>query len=147
MARDLCVVLGALLLAIGFGLAGARPLRLAGAAVLVAAYAVVTWKTIAQGRQEGGADTPAGLYFDTTRNDAPNNLLIAPLATELPGTLNGVLWIRQGKDARPQLVSAVRRLFGWFVPRRDRRDPGRDLTACRARRRMGIRGPTASPCA
>jgi cation:H+ antiporter len=138
MARDLCVVLGALLLAIGLGLAGARPLRLAGAAVLVAAYAVVTWKTIVQGRQEGGADKPAGLYFDTTKNDAPNNLqivaqilvslgmligaaelfvssvehltrglgvdpliltlVIAPLATELPETLNGVLWIRQGKD-------------------------------------------------
>jgi cation:H+ antiporter len=104
----------------------------------VAAYAAVTWKTIIQGRQEGGADEPASLYFDTTKDDPPNNfqilaqilvsigaliggaqlfvnsiehlahglgvdpliltLVIAPLATELPETLNSVIWIRQGKD-------------------------------------------------
>jgi cation:H+ antiporter len=138
IARDLCVVIGALLLGIGVGLSGARPLRLAGAAVLVAAYAAVTWKTIIQGRQEGGADEPASLYFDTTKDDPPSNfqilaqvlvsigaliggaqlfvnsiehlahglgvdpliltLVIAPLATELPETLNSVIWIRQGKD-------------------------------------------------
>jgi cation:H+ antiporter len=138
IARDLCVVIGALLLGIGVGLTGARPLRLAGAAVLVAAYAAATWKTIIQGRREGGADEPASLYFDTTKDDPPNNfqilaqvlvsigaliggaqlfvnsiehlahglgvdpliltLVIAPLATELPETLNSVIWIRQGKD-------------------------------------------------
>jgi cation:H+ antiporter len=78
------------------------------------------------------------LYFDTTKNDPPNNfqivaqvlvsigmliggaelfvssieqlshglgvdpliltLVIAPLATELPETLNSVIWIRQSKD-------------------------------------------------
>jgi cation:H+ antiporter len=138
IARDLCVVIGALLLGIGVGLTGARPLRLAGAAVLVAAYAAATWKTIIQGRREGGADEPASLYFDTTKDDPPSNfqilaqvlvsigaliggaqlfvnsiehlahglgvdpliltLVIAPLATELPETLNSVIWIRQGKD-------------------------------------------------
>ena len=138
IARDLYVVLGALLLAISVGLVGARPLRVAGAAVLVAAYAVVTWKTISQGRQEGGADEPASLYFAIRKNGPPGNLpilaqilvsigmligaaqlfvssiehlahglgvdpliltlVIAPLATELPETLNSVIWIRQGKD-------------------------------------------------
>jgi cation:H+ antiporter len=138
IARDLYVVLGALLLAAGVGLAGGRALRVAGAAVLVAAYAVVTWKTIVRGRQEGGADEPGSLYFDTTKDDPPSNLqilvqvlvsigmligaaqlfvssiehlahglgvdpliltlVIAPLATELPETLNSVIWIRQGKD-------------------------------------------------
>jgi cation:H+ antiporter len=138
IARDLYVVLGALLLAISVGLVGARPLRVAGAAVLVAAYAVVTWKTIRQGRQEGGADEPASLYFAIRKNGPPGNLailaqilvsigmligaaqlfvssiehlahglgvdpliltlVIAPLATELPETLNSVIWIRQGKD-------------------------------------------------
>jgi cation:H+ antiporter len=138
IARDLYVVLGALLLAISVGLVGARPLRVAGAAVLVAAYAVVTWKTISQGRQEGGADEPASLYFAIRKNRPPGNLpilaqilvsigmligaaqlfvssiehlshglgvdpliltlVIAPLATELPETLNSVIWIRQGKD-------------------------------------------------
>jgi Ca2+/Na+ antiporter len=138
IARDLYVVLGALLLATSIGLVGSRPLRLAGAAVLVATYAAVTWKTIVQGRQEGGAEEPGSLYFDTTKNDPPNNfqivaqvlvsigmliggaelfvssieqlahglgvdpliltLVIAPLATELPETLNSVIWIRQGKD-------------------------------------------------
>ena len=138
IARDLYVVLGALLLAISIGLVGARPLRVAGAAVLVAAYAIVTWKTISQGRQEGGADEPARLYFAIKKNGPPGNLpilaqilvsigmligaaqlfvtsiehlahglgvdpliltlVIAPLATELPETLNSVIWIRQGKD-------------------------------------------------
>jgi cation:H+ antiporter len=138
IARDLYVVLGALLLATSIGLVGGRPLRLAGAALLVATYAAVTWKTIVQGRQEGGAEEPGSLYFDTTKNDPPNNfqivaqvlvsigmliggaelfvssieqlshglgvdpliltLVIAPLATELPETLNSVIWIRQGKD-------------------------------------------------
>src|ERR1700749_3939421 len=76
IARDLYVVLGALLLAISVGLVGARPLRVAGAAVLVAAYAVVTWKTIRQGRQEGGADEPASLYFAIRKNGPPGNLPI-----------------------------------------------------------------------
>jgi cation:H+ antiporter len=138
IARDLYVVLGALLLAISVGLVGARPLRVAGAAVLVAAYAVVTWKTISQGRQEGGADEPGSLYFAFRKDGQPGNLailaqivfsvgmliggaqlfvssiehlahglgvdpliltlVIAPLATELPETLNSVIWIRQGKD-------------------------------------------------
>jgi cation:H+ antiporter len=137
-ARDLYVILGALLLAVVVGLADARPLRIAGAVVLLAGYAILTWKTIVQGREEGGADEPASLYFDTTKNDPPTNLqiivqvvvsvgmligaaqlfvsniehlarglgvdpliltlVIAPLATELPETLNSVIWIRQGKD-------------------------------------------------
>jgi cation:H+ antiporter len=136
--RDLLVVMGALALAIVIGLIGTPPLRFAGAAVLVAGWAVLTWRTIAQGRREGGGEEPASLYFDTTKNDPPSNfqilaqtligigmllgaaelfvnsiehlapglgadaltltLVIAPLATELPETLNSVLWARQGKD-------------------------------------------------
>ena len=136
--RDLLVVAGALPLAIVVGLIGTPPLRFAGAAVLVTGWAVLTWRTIVQGRREGGGDEPASLYFDTTKDDPPTNfqilaqtvagigmlvgaaelfvnsiehlahgfgidalvltLVIAPLATELPETLNSVLWIRQGKD-------------------------------------------------
>ena len=76
IGRDLLVVLGALPLAIAIGLAGARPLRLAGAAVLMAGYAVVVWKTIVQARQEGSADEPDSLYFDTTKDDPPNTFQI-----------------------------------------------------------------------
>lgn len=138
MSRDLYVVLGALALAIAVGLTDSPPLRIAGAVVLVIAWAVVTWKTIVQGRAEGGAEEPGSLYFDTTKDDPPTNLqiliqvlvsiamlvgaaqlfvsniehlahglgvdpliltlVIAPLATELPETLNSVIWVRQGKD-------------------------------------------------
>ena len=138
IGRDLVVVMGALPLAIVIGLIGTPVLRFVGAAVLVAGYAVVTWRTIAQGRREGGGEEPASLYFDTTKDDPPSTfqilaqilvgiglliaaaelfvnsiehlshglgvdplvltLVIAPLATELPETLNSVLWIRQGKD-------------------------------------------------
>jgi cation:H+ antiporter len=130
--------MGALPLAIVVGLSGTPALRFAGAAVLVAGWAALTWRTIVQGRQEGGGDEPASLYFDTTKDDPPANfqilaqtavgvgmlvgaaelfvssiehlahgfgidalvltLVIAPLATELPETLNSVLWIRQSKD-------------------------------------------------
>ena len=138
ISRDLYVVLGALVLAVIVGLAGSPPLRVAGAAVLVTAWAVLTWKTVTQGREEGGADDPGSLYFDSTKDDPPTNLqvilqvlvsiglliggaqlfvsniehlangigvdpliltlVIAPLATELPETLNSVIWVRQGKD-------------------------------------------------
>src|SRR5215472_10487496 len=82
-ARDLLVVLCALPLAIAVGLLGTRPLRFTGAAVLLAAYAVVTWKTIAEARQEGGGAEPASLYFDTTKDDPPNTFQI--LAQTLAG--------------------------------------------------------------
>jgi cation:H+ antiporter len=138
ISRDLYVVLGALMLAVVVGLANSLPLRIAGAAVLVTAWAILTWKTVTQGRKEGGADEPGSLYFDTTKDDPPTNfqiilqvlvsiglliggaqlfvsniehlatglgvdpliltLVIAPLATELPETLNSVIWVRQGKD-------------------------------------------------
>lgn len=138
ISRDLYVVFGALVLALIVGLADSLPLRIAGAAVLVTAWAVLTWRTVARGRQEGGADEPGSLYFDTTKNDPPANLqilfqvlvsiglligaaqlfvsniehlaeghgvdpliltlVIAPLATELPETLNSVIWMRQDKD-------------------------------------------------
>jgi cation:H+ antiporter len=138
VSRDLYAVFGALVLALVVGLADSLPLRIAGAAVLVAAWAVLTWKAVTAGREEGGADEPGSLYFDTTKNDPPTNfqillqvlvsigmliggaqlfvsniehlanglgvdpliltLVIAPLATELPETLNSVIWVRQGKD-------------------------------------------------
>ena len=136
--RDLLVVAGALPLAIVVGLISTPALRYGGAAVLVAGWVALTWRTIVQARREGGGDEPGSLYFDTTKNDPPNTfqilaqtvvgigmlvgaaelfvnsiehlahgfgidalvltLVIAPLATELPETLNSVLWIRQGTD-------------------------------------------------
>ncbi len=78
-----------MLLATSIGLVGSRPLRLAGAAVLVATYAAVTWKTIVQGRQEGGAEEPGSLYFDTTKNDPPNNFQIVAQVLVSIGMLIG----------------------------------------------------------
>ena len=90
IARDLYVVLGALLLATSVGLVGSRPLRLVGAAVLVATYAALTWKTIVQGRQEGGGvEEPGSLYFDTTKNDPPNNFQIVAQVLFSVGMLIG----------------------------------------------------------
>jgi cation:H+ antiporter len=136
--RDLLAIMGALPIGIIVGLSGTPALRFGGAAVLVAGWAILTWRTIVQGRQEGGGEEPDALYFDTTKDDPPTTfqvlaqtvigvgllvgaaelfvnsiehlahgfgvdalvltLVIAPLATELPETLNSVLWIRQGKD-------------------------------------------------
>lgn len=89
VSRDLLVVLGALPLALIAGVLGAWPLRLAGAAVLVAGYAVVVWKTILQGRQEGGADEPASLYFDTTKDDPPSTFQILAQSVVGVGMLIG----------------------------------------------------------
>ena len=137
-ARDLRAFLCAMPVAIALGLVHSPPLRYAGAAVLVAAYATFTWRTITRSRPEADADEPPSLYFDTTKGDPPSTfqvlvqslvgvgmlvgaaelfvtsiehlahglgidelvltLVIAPLATELPETINSLTWIRQGKD-------------------------------------------------
>ena len=76
IGRDLLVVMGALPLAIVVGLSGAPALRFGGAAVLVAGWAVLTWRTIVLGRREGGGDEPGSLYFDTTKDDPPTNVQI-----------------------------------------------------------------------
>lgn len=69
--RDLLVVVCALSLAIVVGLAGAPELRIAGAAVLLIAYALVTWRTISRAREEGAGTEPGGLYFNATRHGPP----------------------------------------------------------------------------
>ena len=69
--RELLVVVCALSLAIAVGLLGVPVLRIAAALVLVAAYALVTWRTIAKARQEGAGAEPAGLYFNTARHGPP----------------------------------------------------------------------------
>jgi len=76
IGRDLLVVMGALPLAIVVGLTGTPQLRYASAAVLVAGWAILTWRTIVQGRREGGGDEPEALYFDTTKDDPPTNVQI-----------------------------------------------------------------------
>jgi cation:H+ antiporter len=115
IARDLFVVLGALPLAIAVGLLGTLPLRLATAVVLVAGYAVVIWKTIIQGRQEGGADEPDSLYFDTTKDDPPNTFQI--LAQTIVGLgmligaahlfVNSIEHLAHGLGADPLVLTLV----------------------------------------
>jgi len=81
--RDLTAVMGALPLGIVVGLAGPPALRFAGAAVLVTAWAILTWRTIVQGRKEGGGEEPGALYFDTTKDDPPTTFQV--LAQTLVG--------------------------------------------------------------
>ena len=81
--RDLLAVMGALPIGIVVGLAGTPALRFAGAAVLLAGWAVLTWRTIVQGRQEGGGEEPDALYFDTTKDDPPTTFQL--LAQTLAG--------------------------------------------------------------
>lgn len=69
--QDLLVVVCALSLAIAVGLVGTPVLRFAAAAILLAAYALVTWKTITKARQEGAGAEPGGLYFNTARHEPP----------------------------------------------------------------------------
>jgi cation:H+ antiporter len=115
IARDLFVVLGALPLAIAVGLLGTLPLRLAAAVVLVAGYVVVVWKTIIQGRQEGGADEPDSLYFDTTKDDPPNTFQL--LAQTIVGLgmligaaqlfVNSIEHLAHGLGADPLVLTLV----------------------------------------
>src|SRR5262249_57540120 len=58
------------------GRGGAPTVRFGGAGVLLAAYAVVTGKTITQARREGGGAEPASLYFDTTKDDPPTTVQV-----------------------------------------------------------------------
>src|SRR5262245_50342033 len=75
-ARDLLPVVCALSLAIVVGLLGAPVLRFAGAAVLLIAYALVTWRTISRARQEGAGPEPGGLYFNATRHGPPTTFQV-----------------------------------------------------------------------
>jgi cation:H+ antiporter len=88
-ARDLLVVVCALSLAIAVGLLGVPVLRFAGAVVLLAAYALVTWKTITRARQEGGGAEPASLYFDTTKDDPPTMFQVLAQSLASLGLLLG----------------------------------------------------------
>lgn len=87
--RDLSAVGCALSLAIAVGLAGVPAVRFAGAAVLVAAYVIVTWKTITEARREGSGTEPASLYFDTTKDDPPSTFQIVAQALTGLGLLVG----------------------------------------------------------
>jgi len=69
--RDLLAAVCALAVAISVGLLGTPVLRFAAAAVLLTAYALVTWKTITRARQEGAGAEPARLYFNATRHGPP----------------------------------------------------------------------------
>jgi cation:H+ antiporter len=70
--RDLLLVVCAVSLAIAVGLLGSPVLRIAGAVVLVIAYALVTWRTVVRARQEGAGAAPARLYFNITKRDPPS---------------------------------------------------------------------------
>src|SRR5262249_9794659 len=115
ISRDLIVVLGALLLGIAVGLLGSHPLRRAGAAVPLAGYAAVTWRTIVQGRQEGGADEPPSLYFDTTKDDPPTNFqilaqILVSLAMLIGGAqlfVNSIEHLAHGLGVDPLLLTLV----------------------------------------
>jgi cation:H+ antiporter len=74
--RDLTVFLAALGLALLLGLIGNVVLNLLGALVLVVAYGVYAWRTIAGGRRSDEEEELHGLFFDRTRHDPPRNISI-----------------------------------------------------------------------
>jgi len=80
---DLLVVVCALSASVAIGLAGAPVLRFAGAAVLLAVYALATWRSVTRARRAGSASEPASLFFDTTKDDPPTAMQV--LAQTLAG--------------------------------------------------------------
>jgi cation:H+ antiporter len=88
-SRDLLLVVGALSVAIPVGLVGVPALRFAGAAVLLTAYALVIWKTISRGRQEGAGAEPGGLYFAIRRQGPPSMIQILTQCLVSLGLLAG----------------------------------------------------------
>jgi cation:H+ antiporter len=93
---DLLVVVCALAVSVAIGVAGAPALRFAGASVLLAAYAAVTWRSVSRARQAGGAGQPASLYFGTARHDPPPTVLVAVQTLAGAGLLAGAaeLYVR-----------------------------------------------------
>jgi len=93
---DLLVVVCALAVSVAIGLTGVTALRLAGAAVLLVAYAVVTWRSVSRARQAGGAAEPARLYFGTARHNPPPTVLVAVQTLAGAGLLGGAaeLYVR-----------------------------------------------------
>ena len=103
--RDLLAVMGALPIGIVVGLAGTPALRFAGAAVLLAGWAILTWRTIVQGRQEGGGEEPDALYFDTTKDDPPTTFQVLAQTVAGIGMLVG---------AAELFVNSIERLADGF---------------------------------
>ncbi|MQY04427.1 sodium:calcium antiporter [Actinomadura macrotermitis] len=77
MVTDLAVFLGAFAVAVGLGAVGSRPVRIAGAVLLLLVYAGYTWRTLRRGREEGGDEQPPAMYFDPSKQDPPSGLQLA----------------------------------------------------------------------
>jgi cation:H+ antiporter len=88
-APDLLVVVGALAASVAIGVAGVPVLRFVGAGVLLAAYAVVTWRSVSKARQEGGAAEPARLYFGAAGRNPPATVRVAAQTLVGVGLLAG----------------------------------------------------------
>jgi cation:H+ antiporter len=108
-ARELLVFLAALVVAIAAGLLSAPPVRFAGAAVLTAGYAVLTWKTVVQARQQGGDAEPGSLYFDTSKDDPPSTFQILAQTLISLGVLVGAaqLFVNSIEDLAHELGASA----------------------------------------
>jgi cation:H+ antiporter len=71
------------------GLLGVPVLRIGGAVLLLTAYALVTWKTISQARQDGAGAEPGRLYFSTAKYHPPSMFQVLAQSVVSLGLLLG----------------------------------------------------------
>src|SRR5262245_15517456 len=86
-ARDLLISSIFLLIALGLGLFGSQPVRIAAAVGFVLAYVLYAWRTVAHGGESGEA--PDALYFDRRRTAPRNALVFAQVAAGIVAIVGG----------------------------------------------------------
>jgi cation:H+ antiporter len=86
-ARDLLISSIFLLIALGLGLFGSQPVRIAAAVGFVLAYVLYAWRTVAHGGESGEA--PDALYFDRRRTAPRNVLVFAQVAAGIVAIVGG----------------------------------------------------------
>lgn len=122
--RDLVSFAGFFALAVGLGLGAPRPLRVAGACVLVAAYAVYVFRTVRVRGVVADEHALAPLFADHTRGDPPTRLqVVAQLVVGLGAIVGGshlfveeLLHVAHRAGIAPLILSLVIAPFATELP-------------------------------
>jgi cation:H+ antiporter len=122
--RDLRAFVVLFLVAVGLGLGAPRVLRLAGAVVLVLAYALYVYRTVRAPTADADGHALDPLYVDTTRQDPPSRLqVVGQLVLGLGLIVGGahlfveeVLHVAERAGLAPLVLSLVLAPFATELP-------------------------------
>jgi cation:H+ antiporter len=124
LARDLAFFLGCFFVALMLGLGAPKALQVAGAILLVAAYAVYVARTLREGGEVEAAEELKPLILDTTRSDPPTmKTVVVQLLVALGAIVGGahifveqVLHVADSAGVDPLVLALVLAPFATELP-------------------------------